>query len=278
MTQRRKTIITGAAGGMGRACARLLGATQDLILTDVSAAGLGAFTDELLGDGYTVTASIAGDMGDESVLAGLVAGLDDGAGFSLIHTAGLSPSLADWRSIISVNLVATEKLLRAVEPKLCTGTAAVLIASTAGHMLPHIPDIAAILADPLAPDMLDKIAPAVEKMGAGPGGTGGVGYCLSKQAVLAMVEKRSLEWGPKGARIMSISPGMILTPMGRKEMASSEGAAKMAEQSPMRRAGTAMDIAMAAQFLTSDAASYITGSDVKVDGGSVALARSTMGG
>ena len=115
---RRKVLITGAAGGMGRACARLFGAVDDLVLTDVSAASLGAFADELRTDGYNVAAH-AGDMSDDALIAALVEDVSAGGKpFAVVHTAGLSPALADWQPILQVNLVATEKLLRALEPAL----------------------------------------------------------------------------------------------------------------------------------------------------------------
>ncbi len=132
---RRKVLITGAAGGMGRACARLFGATDDLVLTDVAVRPLERFAEELRLDTCSVAAH-AGDMSSDELLDTLVAEVGDGRPFALIHTAGLSPSLADWKAIMQVNLVATEKLLRALEPALAPGSVAVLIASSAGHMMP----------------------------------------------------------------------------------------------------------------------------------------------
>ena len=96
-------------------------------------------------------------------------------------------------------------------------------------------------------------------------------YVLTKQAVLAIAERRATAWGARGARIVTISPGMILTPMGRRELAETPGAAELDRSAPLGRSGTAMDVAMATRFLLSDAASFITGSDLKVDGGSIAL-------
>jgi NAD(P)-dependent dehydrogenase (short-subunit alcohol dehydrogenase family) len=268
---RRKVLITGAAGGMGRACARLFGATQDLVLTDVTAASLDAFAEELRRDGYTV-ATFAGDLSGEALQADLVAAIGDGAPFTLIHTAGLSPSLADWQTIMQINLVATELLLRAIEPKLVPGSAAVLIASTAGHMMPPLPDIEAVLADPLQPGFIDKVGGIIQAMGgdASQGGAGGISYSLSKKAVIQICERRAAAWGKLGARITSISPGMILTPMGRSEMESSAGARQVLGSTPAGRVGTPMDIALTAQFLTSDAGGFISGSDIKVDGGCIA--------
>jgi NAD(P)-dependent dehydrogenase (short-subunit alcohol dehydrogenase family) len=268
---RRKVLITGAAGGMGRACARLFGATDDLVLTDVVAPTLEKFAEELRNDGYNVVAR-PGDMSDDQLLASLVADVSDGRPFALVHTAGLSPSLADWRAIMQVNLVATEKLLRALEPVLVPGSVAVLIASSAGYMMPPVAEVDAVLADPLKPGFLETAEQIINGMGGAqsPGGMGGISYTLSKRAIHTLVQSRAQEWGPKGCRITSISPGMILTPMGKSEMANTNGATQLLDATPVGRGGTAMDIALAARFLASDEASFISGADLLVDGGGTA--------
>lgn len=262
-------LLTGAAGGMGRACARLMGATHDLVLTDVSAAALDGFAQELTNEGYAVRQARAGDLGDAALLSALVDDLDGEGPVTLIHTAGLSPALADWRTIMTVNLVATVKLLDAVEPALRPGSVGILIASVAGHMMPQMPQWQDILDRPLDPALIETLTPIIEQMG-GPAGAAGVSYSLSKQAVLRLVEQRAVRWGQCGARIASISPGMILTPMGRKEMAETPGATEMFAAAPAGRGGRAIDIALAAQFLASDQAGFISGTDLRVDGGSIA--------
>lgn len=268
---RQSVIITGAVGGMGKACARLYGATHDLILTDIFEDRLLAFTDELRHEGYTVIGAYAGDLADDKLLAAITGDLPLGVPFTLVHTAGLSPSLAAWDKIMHVNLIATEKLLQACEAYLVRGTAMVLIASSAAHMMPRVPAADAVMANPLAPDFMAKIEPLVQQgveqtpvMG-----LGGVSYTFSKQAVLDMVKRRAVAWGAR-ARITSISPGMIATPMGNKELAETAGARELADQTPAGRSGTALDIAQAAYFLTSERASFITGCDLQVDGGGVA--------
>ncbi len=276
---RRKVLISGAAGGMGKACARLMGASDDLVLTDVSAERLGAFADELRTDGYNVT-DRAGDMGDAGLIAALVGDVAAGGKpFAVVHTAGLSPSLADWKAIMEVNLVATEKLLNALEPALIPGSVAVLIASSAGHMFPAMPDIEAVLAKPLEPGFMAAMEGIITHMGGAnsPGGMGGISYSLSKVAVHRLCELRAQSWGPKGVRIVSISPGMIATPMGKSEIANTTGAQALLDVTPVGRVGTAMDIALAAQFLCSDAASFISGTDLLVDGGGTAGMKFALG-
>lgn len=277
---RRKVLITGAAGGMGRACARLFGATDDLVLTDVAAPALESFTDQLSAESYNVVAHHAGDMSSDGLLAVLAKEVSDGKPFAVVHTAGLSPSLADWKTIMQVNLVATEKLMRALDPALVPGTTLVLIASSAGHLIPPIPDVDAVLADPLAPGFMEAAEQVINGMGgqSSPGGMAGISYTLSKRAVQTLVQRRAIEWGPRGVRITSISPGMIQTPMGKSEMENTVGATQLLDATPVGRIGMPMDIALAARFLCSDEASYISGTDLLVDGGGTAGMKAAMAG
>jgi len=273
----KKVLITGAAGGMGRACARLLGMTHDLILADVSAERLNAFADELEADAYTVSARIAGDTCDDAVLAQMVAALGGGAPFVLVHTAGLSPSMAGWEAIMRVNLHGTAKIMAALEPLVVPGTVAVLIASTAGHGLPAIPGFEEVLVDALGDDLVERCRPFIQGMMAQAGEAMGPGmsYSFSKLGVLKLGERKAMDWGPKGGRVVTISPGLMLTPMGRQELEKTNGAKQVLDAAPVGRPGTAQDIAVVAKFLASDEASFISGSDVRVDGGAVSALQIT---
>ncbi len=275
---RRKALITGAAGGMGRACAYLFGATCDLVLSDVSKDRLDAFAKELRDAGHVVTAH-AGDMMDAAHLAALAGELDADRPCSVIHTAGLSPALADWQAIMKVNLVATEMLMQALEPVLAPGSVVVPIASMAGHMMPAVAELDALLADPLADHFIQGIGAAVEAMGGAGGDVGkrGVSYSLSKRGVHLLTCRRAIAWGPRGVRVVSISPGVIHTPMGLAENEKTPGARETMDAAALGRIGTPMDIAMAARFLCSDEAGYITATDLKVDGGSTEVVATQRG-
>jgi NAD(P)-dependent dehydrogenase (short-subunit alcohol dehydrogenase family) len=273
VAKRKLVIITGANGGMGRACARLLGSTMDLVLTDAAPA-LADFAQELRTEGYTVTQTICGNLGATEVLAAVEKSMVDNAGFdALIHTCGLPPS-APWRQVMEVNYIATLRLLERLEPFIRNGSAAVLVGSVAGHLAPVTPALETLLAEPLGDNFFAALEDQLHDL-AGAAGTkifGLLSYSLSKRRIIRLCAERAQDWGARGARIMSISPGMIFTPMGRHEADSDPLAANLVTATPAGRWGTPMEIAHAVKFLIDPAASFITGSDLLVDGGGLASA------
>ena len=160
-------------------------------------------------------------------------------------------------------------LMDALEPVLARGSVVIPVASLAGHLMPAIPEVDALLIDPLGAGFMDGMAAAIEAMVGdnSPAGMGGISYSLSKRGVLLLTVRKATEGGPRGVRVVSISPGVIQTPMGLRENEQTPGAADTMKAAPLGRIGTAMDIAMTARFLCSDEAGYITGSDIRVDGG-----------
>lgn len=260
---RSVAVITGAHGGMGIACARVFGRRHRLILTDRDEQRLETLRGQLAADGVDIAAAIAGNLSRKEVLSKIVeATKASGRLQALIHTAGLSPALAGWQDILEVNLVATLRLLDAIEPLLEPGAAAVLIASIAGHMTTISPELAAGIDAVLDGGDRAALDSAVQA-----GGGAGAAYGFSKYAVMRLAQKRARAWAKAGARIVSISPGLIATPMGRKEAADTPGASHLVDITPVGRWGTPLDIANAAEFLCSDLAGFITGCDLRVDGG-----------
>lgn len=268
-------LITGANGGMGQACAREFGRRHELILNDIKP-DLTGFAEALQSDGFTVKATVVGDIRDGQVLNRITTAIGGpGRLGAVVHTAGISPSMGDWKDVIEINLVGTARLVEAIEPFLAPGTAAVLIASMAGHNGGLSAEIEAVLEEPLAPDILQRIEPHVEALLAKyPGiAASGPAYVLSKRGVIRLCQMKAREWAAKGARITSISPGVIWTPMGRMEAEDGRPAASGLAGTPMGRWGTALEIASAAAFLASDLAGFITGTDLLVDGGAMSTGR-----
>jgi NAD(P)-dependent dehydrogenase (short-subunit alcohol dehydrogenase family) len=143
---------------------------------------------------------------------------------------------------------------------------AVIIASIAGHSVRPEGALADLLMKPLAPDFWTKIAPFCPNSEAS--------YAFSKWGAMMLCEREAAKWGRKGARINSVSPGVIDTPMGRRE-AAHQGAVmeKMINICPAARWGRPEDIVVAVEYLCSDAASFVTGIDLRVDGGTIPALR-----
>lgn len=261
-------VITGAHGGMGVACSRTFGRRYRLVLADRDAQRLKVLGDQLEADGAKVAAAIPGDLSNAATLSAVVQAIQAAGSLkALVHTAGLSTSLGTRDAILDVNLTTTVRLVDAVEPMLSPGAVGVLVASIAGHTARVSPE------QRMALDaVLDGGgAPALQTLVQATGGDeiARAAYGLSKYGVIRLAERRAHKWAQSGARIVSISPGLIATPMGRKEASVMPEAARLLEATPLGRWGAALDIANAAEFLCSELAGFITGCDLRVDGGVV---------
>lgn len=265
MTQRQNergvAIVTGAAGGMGSASAAQLSAQGwPLILCDLNAQQLEASAALLRATG-TPVALLAGDIADPAFPARLIAELGDRQVGAFIHTAGLSPTMGDAAKIFSVNYDATVRLVEAVRPKMSEGGCAVLITSSSAYMIasPEIDAAIDALAEGDDSSSLLTFAPSPQHA-----------YPISKKAVIRLVAREAAAFGERMARIVSISPGLIDTQMGRAEKAASPQVETMMAQTPLSRFGAADEIASVAVFLCSPAASFVSGCDIPVDGGMLA--------
>ncbi|HLI36032.1 MAG TPA: SDR family oxidoreductase [Streptosporangiaceae bacterium] len=266
-------VITGAYGGTGRAVARRLGARYRLVLAGRDEAKVARLSESLVEEGYDVALAVTADVASRQGVKHLAAATAEaGTLGTLVHTAGLSPALADWQTVVTVNLTGTALLLDAFLPLAEPGSCAVCIGSVAAHTFSSSPAIDALLDDPHASDLPQKLAYHLrEPCSQQTGYPFAVRvYGASKRGVLRLVERSAGEWAARGARIVSVSPGTIVTPMGRAELAANPLAAAAASVTPLRRLGMPADIAAAVDFLASDSASYITGCDLRVDGGIVA--------
>jgi len=249
-------VVIGAASGMGAATARKIAARGRLIVADYNLEGAQKIAAEIGGD----IKAMACDISNQDQIDALMAEVGDNLE-ALVVTAGVSGSQAPGRRIIEVNLMGVERVVRAAEPKVRPGTVAVLVASQSGYMVPNVPELFEIIDDPLAPGMLDRLAQMIDV------DVSSLCYQLSKRSVHRMARRHAKTWGLRGGRILSLSPGISDTPMGNEEIGNNPVMLKMIEACPMGRPGTPEDIANAMDFLTSPAASYMTGSDVLVDGG-----------
>jgi NAD(P)-dependent dehydrogenase (short-subunit alcohol dehydrogenase family) len=265
-------VVTGV-GGMGVACGRRLGSGAHLVFADFDATKLDGVVESFAADGFDVTGQHV-DVSDRASVDALVDVVRDlGTLRTLVHTAGLSPTQATGARVLEVDMLGTDHVLAAFFDVVVEGTAAVCIASMAGYMATFPPELERALT--LAPtdglmDLLGDID--LDDFGAT--------YSLAKRVNQLRVEQAAVTWGQRGGRVVSISPGIISTPMGRQEI--EEGAGEqmqgMLAISPVSRIGTAEDIAAAAQWLASPAASFVSGCDVRVDGGVTAAVRGILAG
>jgi NAD(P)-dependent dehydrogenase (short-subunit alcohol dehydrogenase family) len=254
-------VVTGAAGGMGAAvAARLAAAGWPLLLCDLDEGRLEPIAAKFRASGCPAQI-LAGDIADPAYptrLTAAFAGRNIGV---LIHTAGLSPTMADAERILKVNFDATARLVEVARPRMAKGGCAVLIASSAAHMVKS-DEIDRALTEAVAARNSTALLPLATRPE--------MAYPLSKRAVIRLVAHEATAFGERGARIVSISPGLIDTAMTRAEQTASDQMKLLLARTPLGRLGTADEIASVASFLCSNEASYVTGCDIRVDGGTLA--------
>jgi NAD(P)-dependent dehydrogenase (short-subunit alcohol dehydrogenase family) len=269
-------VITGAAGGMGLACAQALAPHGQLLLLDVAPEQLDLARIGLVSHGARVEAQRC-DVTSPEDLAAVTAKVSAmGPLRSLVHTAGLSPAMADGRRVLDVDLIGSVRITDAAYPLVGPGSSAVLISSIAAYSAVD-PAIEALLDDPLADNFFDQVDRAL-----GRPIDSSTAYVVAKRGVVRLVERLSGPWGRKGARTVAIAPGLIDTPKGRLELERPESQmAAMVEATPIQRPAQALpgrpeDIAATVAFLVSDGASFISGCDIRVDGGLIAVGRQVV--
>ncbi|MGW9580425.1 SDR family oxidoreductase [Streptomyces albidoflavus] len=264
-------VVVIGVGGMGEAIARRQGPGNRLLLADFDEATLAAVAERLRGQGHEVVTQAVDVSSASSVTALAEAAAGLGPVTQVVHTAGLSPVQASPAAVLRVDLLGTALVVEEFGHVVAPGGAGVVIASMAGHMLrtPLTAEQESALAHIPAGELLRLPFADPEALGQG-------AYGLAKYGNRLRVQAASAAWGARGARINSVSPGVIATPMGQQELDGVSGRTMraMVAASGTGRLGTPEDIADAAAFLLGPGASFITGNDLLVDGGVVAALRS----
>lgn len=258
-------VVVIGAGGMGLATAQRLGSGHHVVLADFSTKILDAAAAHLRGNGFQTTTHNVDISDAASTVKLAAAAAAQGRVTTIVHTAGLSPTMATADRIYAVDLIGTVNVIDAFAAVIEPLGSMLCIASMAASAASLTPDVEAHLATAPVDKLLECAALATDDPG--------TAYAISKRANVLRVESAAPVYGARGARINCISPGIIMTPMGQEELDGPHGEAMqmtLAHQ-PVKRAGTPTDITDVIAFLTGTQASYITGVNLAVDGGASTL-------
>lgn len=182
---------------------------------------------------------------------------------TIVNSAGVSGGSADAKLTLEIDLLGVENIIQETLGVIEEKTVLVLISSMMGHVVPPNPQYDGFLANPADAGAIDALVQVAQNQA-------DIAYNFAKRGTLLLVKKYAMEFGKKGARIVSISPGIIMTPMGEQACVDHpERMNFMKTMTPMARNGNPADIAYAVSFLADDRASFITGTDLLVDGGLV---------
>jgi NAD(P)-dependent dehydrogenase (short-subunit alcohol dehydrogenase family) len=258
-------IVVIGAGEIGQAIARRVSAGKHVLLADVHQGNADAAAGVLANAGFDVSSATVDVSSRESAhaLAEAAATLGDVTG--VIHAAGVSPSQATPEVILAVDLYGTALVLEEFGNIIAQGGSGVVIASQSGHRLGALTaqQDAALATTPadellalpmLAPDQVTDSLHA---------------YQLAKRGNSLRVMAEAVRWGQRGARVNTISPGIIITPLARDELTGprGEGYRRMIELCPAGRAGTPYEVGTVGALLMGPDGAFITGSDFLIDGG-----------
>ncbi|MHC9043233.1 SDR family oxidoreductase [Microbacterium saperdae] len=265
-------LVVIGVGGMGETIARRQGVGRTTVLADFNESTLESVAAQMRVDGFEIVTRRV-DVSSRSSVEELAAAASElGPVTQVVHTAGLSPTQASLEAILVVDLVGVALMLEAFGTVVAAGAAGVVISSSSGHLgRPFSAEQEQLLRSSPADELL-----ALPFLAADVVGNAGLAYAMSKRANQLQVQYASGPWGARGARINSVSPGIVSTAMGRQELDSPSGVfmRAMVENSGTGRLGTPSDIADSVAFLLGPQASFITGIDLLTDGGAVAAVAS----
>nr|WP_315425806.1 SDR family oxidoreductase [uncultured Albidiferax sp.] len=262
-------VVVIGAGGIGLAIARRQGFGKTVLLADFNEKTLNSAADGLRDASYAVSTHLVDVSSRESVRSLVDAAAALGSVVQVINTAGLSPNMAPPDRVLAVDLYGSAVVFEEFERVIAPGGAGLIISSMAGHMLPALPpEQDHALAFTPADELLDL--PFVKSI---PNSM--VAYMMAKRANNLRVQAAAITWGARGARVNSISPGIIATPLAQHELNSpiGDGYRAMIAASPSKRMAPPEEIAVAAGYLLGPDAGFITGTDLLIDGGVIAAMR-----
>jgi len=262
MTQ---VVVVIGAGSIGIAIARRISAGKHILLADLREETATAAAKVLAGAGFEVSTASVDVSARASVAALVVTATSLGEVTGVIHAAGVSPSQASPATILAVDLYGTALVLETFGDVIARGGAGVVIASQSGHRLPALSQEENAL---LATTPVDELL-ALPMLQSGKVADPLHAYQLSKRGNSLRVQAEAVRWGKRGARVNTISPGIIITPLANDELTGPRGAGyrRMIDLSPAGRVGTPDEVGTVGALLMGPEGAFITGSDFLMDGG-----------
>ncbi len=258
-------IVVIGAGSIGQAIVRRVAAGKQVLLADIKPENADAAAKTLCDAGFNVTTATVDVSSRVSVHALVEAATKLGEVSGVIHAAGVSPSQASPETILKVDLYGTALVLEEFGNVIARGGAGVVIASQSGHRLPPLStEQNALLATTPVEELLrlpmlqpDQIKDSLHA------------YQISKRGNSLRVMAEAVRWGKRGARVNTISPGIIITPLANDELKGPRGPGyrRMLEVSAAGRAGTPDEVGTVGALLMGPDGAFITGSDFLMDGG-----------
>lgn len=260
-------MVTGA-GQLGMAITRRMGYGKKIVLGDKKPENAQAIAEMMINTGFDVV-PMGIDIASRASIQNLIAEAQKYGDISmLVNAAGVSPSQASVETILNVDLYGTAVLLEEVGKAIRKGGVGITISSQSGHRMPALgTDLDEMLACTPAEELLklDALQPGRirDTLHA---------YQMAKRCNVKRVMAEAVRWGARGARINSISPGIVVTPLAIDEFNGPRGDfyKNMFAKCPAGRPGTADEIANVAELLMSDRGAFITGADFLIDGGATA--------
>jgi len=261
----KDVIVVVGAGSIGQAIARRIGAGKHVLLASLQEQEVAVAAQAFCNAGFEVSVAGVDVSSRDSVQTLVKTATALGNVTGLIHAAGVSPSQASPASILRVDLYGTALVLELFGAVIARGGSGVVISSQSGHRLPALTqDQDKALATTPVEELLqlDWLQPehVTDPL---------LAYQLSKRGNSLRVMAEAVRWGRRGARLNTISPGIIITPLAKDELTGPRGAGyrRMIAGCPVGRAGTPDEVGQVAALLMVSDGAFITGSDFLMNGG-----------
>lgn len=265
---KKEVMILAGAGQIGMAIARRMGYGMKIIVGDKSLNNAESICDTMNKAGFDCLPIEMDLASRESILSLIEEARKHGEISMLVNAAGVSPSQASIETILKVDLYCTAVLLEEVGKVIRPGGTGVTISSQSGHRMPALtPEQDWQLAMTPAEELLSLEMLQPENIG-----NTLHAYQMAKRCNVKRVMAEAVKWGERGARINSISPGIIVTPLALDEFNGPRGNfyKNMFAKCPAGRPGTADEVANVAELLMNHRGAFITGADFLIDGGATA--------